>query len=124
MIFVHFFQKHILKQSKKFFESNIHRIKPKQMFFGVRFVFCFLTACTSQAVSHLEKVKERHMFDQRPIETLVVFEEEEVGEGSVDHVGVCPGKLHQLQTLLATVPPSPEGRSVLLGPRGSRIRLH
>lgn len=74
--------------------------------------------------SHLEKVKERDVFDQRPKEALVVFEEEEVGEGSVYVVGVSPGELDQLQAFLSTVPAPPEGCGVLLRPRGPRVGLH
>lgn len=39
---------------------------------------------------HLEKVKERNMLDQWSIEALIMFEEEEVGKGSVDHVRMSP----------------------------------
>lgn len=74
--------------------------------------------------SHLEKVKERDVFDQRPVEALIVFEEEEVGESSVDHVGVSPRQLDQLQTLLSTVSASPEGCGVLLRPRRPCVGLH
>lgn len=74
--------------------------------------------------THLEKVKERDVFDQRPVEALVVFEEEEVGEGSVDAVGVGSGQFDQLQALLPTVPAPPEGRGVLLRPGGPRVGLH
>lgn len=56
------------------------------------------------------------MFDQWPIEALVMFEEEEVGKGSVDHVGMSPRKLDELQTFLTTVPAPPEGRGILLWP--------
>lgn len=64
------------------------------------------------------------MFDQRPIQTLVMFEEEEVGEGSVHHVGMSPRELDHLQALLATVPPPPESRGILLWPRWPRVGLH
>lgn len=64
------------------------------------------------------------MFDQRPVEALIVFEEEEVGESSVDHVGVSPRQLDQLQTLLSTVSASPEGCGVLLRPRRPCVGLH
>lgn len=74
--------------------------------------------------SHLEEVKERHMFDQRPVEALIMFEEEEVGKGSIYHVGVSPGKLDQLQTLLTTVPAPPEGCGILLWPRRPCAGLH
>lgn len=75
-------------------------------------------------LSHLEEVKERNMFDQRPIEALVVFEEEEVGEGGIYHVGVSPRKLDQLQPFLTTVPASPEGCGVLLWPPWPSVGLH
>lgn len=74
--------------------------------------------------SHLEKVKEGNMFDQRPVEALIMFEEEEVGKGSIYHVGVSPGKLDQLQTFLPTVPAPPEGCGVLLLPCWSCVGLH
>lgn len=73
---------------------------------------------------HLEKVKERDVLDQRPVEALVVLEEEEVGKGGVDHVGVRPRQLDQLQALLAAVAAPPEGRGVLLWPRRPRVGLH
>ena len=78
-----------------------------------------LSRCT-----YLEKVKEGDVFDQRPVEALVVLEEEEVGESCVDHVRMSPGQLHQLQPLLTTVPPPPEGRGVLLWPRRPRVGLN
>jgi len=74
--------------------------------------------------THLEKVKERDVFDQRPIEALVMFEEEEVGESCVDRVGLSPGELDQIQAFLPTVPAPPEGRGVLLRPRRPRVGLH
>lgn len=46
--------------------------------------------------SHLEKIKERDMFDQRAVETLIMFEEEEVGESSIYKVGMSSRKLDQL----------------------------
>lgn len=73
--------------------------------------------------SHLEEVKEGDVFDQRSVEALIVFEEEEVGKGCIHHVGVSPGQLHQLQALLATVPPPPERCGVLLPPRRPCIGL-
>lgn len=54
------------------------------------------------------------MFDQRSIEALVMFEEEEVGEGRVDHVWMSPGELDELQTFLTAVPAPPEGCGVFL----------
>ncbi len=74
--------------------------------------------------SHLEEVKERNMFDQRPVEALIMLEEEEVGKGSIYHVRMSPGKLDQLQAFLSTVPAPPEGRGVLLRPRRARAGLH
>lgn len=64
------------------------------------------------------------MFDQRSIEAFVMFEEEEVGEGRIDHVGVSPGELDELQALLPAVPAPPEGCGVLLRPRRARVGLH
>lgn len=74
--------------------------------------------------SHLEKVKKRNMFDERPVEALVVFEEEEISKGGVYDVRVSPRKLDQLQALLSAVPPPPEGGGVLLGPRRPRVGLN
>lgn len=62
----------------------------------------------------LKKVKERDVFDQRPVEALIMLEEKEVGKSSIYHVGVSPRQLDQIQSLLTAVPPSPEGRGVLL----------
>lgn len=64
------------------------------------------------------------MFDQRSVEALVMFEEEEVGEGRVDHVGVSPGELDELQAFLPAVPAPPEGCGVFLCPRRARVGLH
>lgn len=64
------------------------------------------------------------MLDQWPVEALIVFEEEEVGEGSIYHVGVSPRKFNQLQTFLTTVPAPPEGCGVLLWPRRRCAGLH
>lgn len=64
------------------------------------------------------------MFDQRSVEALVVFEEEEVGEGRVDHVWMSPGELDQLQALLTAVPAPPEGCGVLLRPKWASVGLH
>lgn len=64
------------------------------------------------------------MFDQWPIEALIMFEEEEVGKGSIYHVGVSPRKFDQLQTFLTTVPAPPEGCGVLLWPWWPCVGLH
>lgn len=64
------------------------------------------------------------MFDQWPVETLVVFKEEKIGKRSIDNVWASPRKLDQLQTLLAAVTPPPEGRGVLLWPRRPRVGLN
>lgn len=64
------------------------------------------------------------MFDQWSVEALVVFEEEEVGEGRVDHVGVSPGELDELKAFLTTVPAPPEGCGIFLCPRWACVGLH
>lgn len=64
------------------------------------------------------------MFDQRPVEALIMLEEEKVGKGSVYHVRMSPRKLDQLQTFLTTVPAPPEGCGILLWPRWSCVGLH
>lgn len=53
-----------------------------------------------------------------------MFEEEEVGEGRIDHVGVSPGELDELQAFLPAVPAPPEGCGVFLCPRRARVGLH
>lgn len=53
-----------------------------------------------------------------------MFEEEEVGEGRIDHVGVSPGELDELQAFLTAVPAPPEGCGVFLCPRRARVGLH
>lgn len=64
------------------------------------------------------------MFDQWSVEALVMLEEEEVGEGSIDHVGMSPGELDELQAFLSAVPTPPEGCGVLLCPRRACVGLH
>lgn len=64
--------------------------------------------------TYLEKVKERDVFDQWPIEALVMFEEKEISKSSIYHIWVSPRELDQIQSLLTTVPSSPEGCGILL----------
>lgn len=92
----------------------------------IKFKTCISKTFIAQetSLSHLEKVKERNMFDQRPIEALIMFEEEEVGKGSIYRVRVSPRKLDQLQAFLATIPAPPEGCGVLLWPRWPCVGLH
>lgn len=64
------------------------------------------------------------MLNQWPIEVLVMFEEEEVGKSSIYKVGLSPGKLYELQSLLTTVPAPPEGCSILLRPQWPCVGLN
>lgn len=64
------------------------------------------------------------MFDQRSVEALVMFKEEEVSEGCVDHVWMSPGELDELQTFLTAVAAPPEGCGVFLCPKWACIGLH
>lgn len=64
------------------------------------------------------------MFDQRPVEALVVFEEKKVGKGSIYHVRMSPGEFDQLQALLTTVPAPPECCGVFFWPPWPSVGLY
>lgn len=74
--------------------------------------------------SYLEEIKKGDVFDQRAIETLVMFEEEEVGKSSIYKVRVSSRELDQLQALLTAIPAPPEGGGVLLRPRWPSVGLN
>lgn len=78
----------------------------------------------SSTPPHLKEVKERNMFDEWSIKALIVLEEEEVSESSVQQGRVCSCQFHQLQSLSPAVTAPPVSCTILLSPCRTCVCLH